>query len=127
MTALRRKSIDRDSAMAARPRRLPAVRTQPRDGGGLVVTVELRRPRWQRWLSGSETFEHSFGLDEMGREVYDLCDGKTTVRRMVRRFAGRHRLSEAEAEMAVTAFLKTLTAKGLVGMEIKRPPKKGRS
>ena len=120
MAAKTARGIDRDSAMTARPARLKAISVAERDNGGLLVTVRQARPTWQRWLGGSEEFERSYGLDLLGREVYDACDGRTTVRAMVGRFARTHGLGRAEAEMAVTTFLKTMVARGLVAMEVSR-------
>jgi hypothetical protein len=113
-----RGRIDRDEAMRARPARRPAMQTQPRDDGGLLVTVALRRPRWQRWLGGSDAFEKTYGLDAVGRWVYEHCDGRRTVRGIARGFARDHQVTLAEAEIAVTTFLKTLTAKGVVEMAV---------
>ena len=114
------RGIDRDSAMTARPARLKAVSVTEREDGGLLVTVRQPRPSWQRWLGGSEQFERAYGLDPLGREVYDACDGRTTVRAMVGQFAHAHGIGRAEAEMAVTTFLKTMVARGLVAMEVPR-------
>ncbi len=110
--------LGRNEVLAGRPRRLPAVRTQQRDNGGLLVTVRLERPRWQRWLGAAETFERSFGLDPLGRAVYERCDGKRSVDELTRSFAREHKLSHAQAEIAVTTFLRTMIRKGLVAIEI---------
>ena len=118
------RRIDRGSALGARPVRLTAVAAVERDNGGLLVTVRQPRPSWQRWLGGSEQFERAYGLDQLGREVYDACDGRTTVRAMVGRFARAHGIGRAEAEMAVTTFLKTMVARGMVAMAVSR--EKGR-
>lgn len=103
--------------MAARPSRLPFIR-QKRVGEKLHVTVMLRRTGWMRWLGGPEEVERTLALDPMGQEVYEACDGRTSVQKIVRQFASRHTVSVAEAEAAVTAFLQTLMKKGLVAMAI---------
>jgi hypothetical protein len=106
--------------MGARPARRPAVQTRPREGGGLLVTVTLRRPRWQCWLGAPEQFEKTFGLDAIGRWVYEQCDGARSVRKIVQAFATKHGVTLAEAEIAVTTFLKTLMSKGVVEMAVSR-------
>ncbi len=112
-------TLARDIALSARPERTPAVRTTERDNGGLMVVVRLVRRPWLRWFAGrSREFERSYGLDVLGREVYEACDGRTTVKTLMRNFEKRHRVSPAEAETAVAAFLRTLTAKGLVVMAL---------
>jgi hypothetical protein len=120
MTDRGERRFGRADAMAARPVRLPAARTEPRDGGGLYVTVCLERPRWQRWLGADETFERTFGLDALGRRVYEMCDGRRKVSHMARDLAEERKISRAEAEIAVTTFLKTLMSKGLVAAMVDR-------
>jgi hypothetical protein len=105
--------------MAARPIRAQPVRTEPK-GKKLYVTVEFARPRWQRWIGADAVCRRAFGLDEYGQEVYAQCDGARTVEEIVRQFAQNHHLSIAEAEVSVTAFLKTLMSKGIVGMAVPR-------
>jgi hypothetical protein len=111
-------SLTRDESLAARPRKMPVIRRQDLDEGRTRITVQLRRPRWQRALGGSEIFERTYGLDPLGCEVYDACDGRSSVRTIMKRVADRHHISVGEAELSVTTFLKTLTAKGLIGMEL---------
>jgi uncharacterized membrane protein len=101
--------------MAGRPKRLPFLR-QEETGGKLRVTVRLQRAGWLRWLAGSGEVERTFALDALGREVYDTADGSRSVEAIVREFAARHKISVAEAESAVTAFLRTLMRKGLIAM-----------
>ena len=64
--------------------------------------------------------QRSYGLDRFGMQVYEACDGKTSVRRIVKRFAADNGLGPAEAELAVSRFLKTLMAKGLIAMEVSK-------
>ena len=111
-------------SMSARPTRAPRVRAAQREDGGLLVTVLLQRPRWQRFLGGQDTMERSLGLDAVGRQVYEWCDGRSTVAELVRRFAREKQVHPAEAEAAVTTFLRTLVHKGLVVMEIEKPAAK---
>jgi hypothetical protein len=103
--------------MAARPRKLPFIRRREVDGK-LQVTVTIIRPGWARWLGGPGEVERTLALDSLGREVYDACDGRTRVAKIVRDFASRHKVSVAESEAAVTTFLQTLMKKGLVEMAI---------
>ncbi len=114
-------TLARDIALSARPERTPVVRTVERDNGGLMVVIRLVRPPWLRWFgTRPREFERSYGLDVLGREVYEACDGKTTVKTLIQNFERRHHVSPAEAEAAVAAFLRTLMAKGLVVMALDR-------
>lgn len=119
----RKKGLSRTASFSGRPRRLPVARKEKREDGKLCVTVSLERPRWQRRLGGDERVLRTFTLDTFGQEVYAACSGDADVMKIVRGFAKANAIGLAEAEMSVTAFLKTLMAKGLVAMEV---DKKGR-
>ena len=115
--------MTREQALAGRPMQLEAISSEETSDGGMRVTVNVRRPRWQRLLGGSGMMERTFELDPLGREVYDACDGRTDVHTMIQAFAAEHKLSVAEAEMSITRFLNTLMSRGLVGMEVDRKGK----
>jgi hypothetical protein len=55
-------------------------------------------------------------LDELGTAVWDLVDGKRSVRQLVNTFAGMHRLEPREAEVSVTQFVRELGRRGLIAM-----------
>jgi len=112
--------LSRERAMSARPDKAPVVRREELEGGRARVTVRLVKPRWMRLLSSGETFERTFGLDALGREVYDACDGRSKVQSIIRWFAREHKVSLPEAELSVTTFLRTMLVKGLVVMEVDR-------
>ncbi len=111
-------SIGRDAALKARPVKLPFLFRKEVDNDKLQITVRLQRPWWLRMMGGGETFERTYSLDRLGRKVYEMCDGKTPVRKIVKKFADKHNISIAEAEVSVTKYLETMLSKGLVGMEL---------
>ena len=55
-------------------------------------------------------------LDAMGTSVWDLVDGKRSVRMIIQIFANTHRLENREAEVSVTSFLRQLGQRGLLGL-----------
>lgn len=112
-----REAPDRNASLDARPVKCPVLKEE-RKGDKVYVTVEFERPAWQRWLGAERRCRRTFGLDAYGRDVYEACDGNRSVRGIVGAFAQRHRLSEAEARKAVTAFMKTLMMRGLIGMAL---------
>ena len=112
--------FSRKAAMQGRPMQIPPVKTETRDNGGALITVMLDSPRWVRFIGGKSKVKRSYGLDRFGLQVYEACDGKTSVRRIVKRFAADNALGPAEAELAVSRFLKTLMAKGLIVMEVSK-------
>ena len=110
--------LDRDKAVSGYPLKLPAKRTEEKDGK-VYVTIEFHRPRWQQWLGAVKQTERTFGLDAYGREVFEACDGKTNVMDIMKKFARNHRISIAEAEVSVATFIKTLMTRGMVAMDLK--------
>lgn len=55
-------------------------------------------------------------LDEMGSFVWDRIDGERSVRRIAGEFAAHYGLQPREAELSVTAFIKTIGQRGLIGL-----------
>ena len=56
-------------------------------------------------------------LDELGTEVWDLMDGKISVRQLIKKFSRNYKLEPREAEVSVTQFLRELGRRGLIGMK----------
>ncbi len=55
-------------------------------------------------------------LDKLGSSVWDLLDGKRSIRRLIQIFAETHQLQFREAEVAVTQFIRELGKRGLIGL-----------
>jgi hypothetical protein len=114
----KRPRLNREAAMSARPERVPTLSVTERPDGGVQIKLEVfRRPIWGVLGRAGKT-ERSYRLDPLGFEVYEACDGKTTVKGIVSGFQRRHKLSRSEAEVAVTTFLKTLVSKGLIAVAV---------
>lgn len=88
--------------------------------------LQLSYPATSRpWLGGffrrlerksKGTYLKKLQLDALGTEVWELLDGGSRVRDVIRQFAARHRLQQREAELAVTRFLRELGKRGLIGL-----------
>jgi len=55
-------------------------------------------------------------LDELGTSVWDMINGKFSVRQLVERFGKAHQLEAREAEVSVTQFIRELGRRGLIGL-----------
>ena len=55
-------------------------------------------------------------LDALGTSVWDLVDGKRSVRMIIQIFSKAHRLETKEAEVSVTSFIRQLGQRGLLGL-----------
>lgn len=103
--------------LAARPLRLFDAEPAETSAGHWRLTVPLKPAGWAaRILRVPQTITKTFELDELGKLVWDRCDGKTTIRDVIGALASRYDLNEREAEVATIAFLRTLMRKGLIGI-----------
>lgn len=113
--------------LAARPVRLVDGELAEREDGGVNLVVTLRQTRWSGWFFRMpEGAKKTFELDEMGRLVWDNCDGKTSVQQIIRRISKGYNLNLREAQVATVQFLNMLTKKGLIGMALREAPGKGK-
>lgn len=56
-------------------------------------------------------------LDEMGTFVWRLIDGEHSVRRIAEEFVKEYEVQSREAELSVTAFIKTIGQRGIIGLK----------
>ncbi len=106
----------RSALLAARALRHPQATERPVAGGGLELAVPMTRRRLARWLSrsGNKPIIRKFELDALGVEVWRMMDGHATVREMIERLASGHQLNLREAEVAMLAYLRKLTERGII-------------
>ena len=91
------------------------------EGGGGRITVPLRPGRVHRLLLRfPEHATKTFEFDSVGVYVWGLCDGKTSVQRLITQVARKLGISPREAEVATMGFIRMLMKKGLMGMEVRR-------
>jgi len=114
----RSSSLTRSAAMDARPHPMPAIRTEEESDGSIKILIRFQRSKWQKWFGAPPEYERQYLLDALGREVFEACDGNAPVSEIIKRYADAHNVNIAEAEMAVTQYLKTLMMKGIIGMAI---------
>jgi hypothetical protein len=115
----------REQLLAAVPVRNELAKESPRGRQGaklgdvvLRLTAPMKQSRWRAVLSSGTRAGKSFDLDELGAFVWQSLDGRRTVEAVIARFAKEKRVNPREAEVAVLAFLKTLTQRGLVALAI---------
>ena len=106
--------------LEAIPQKNRAAQVESSDDQVSRFSVPLRRPWWMirpvSWIvhpSGRK----KVGLDRLGAEVLELCDGSRNVEEIVDLFAAGHRLSFHESRVAVTGFLKSLVQRGMLAMQ----------
>lgn len=107
----------REQILAAKPLRLVEDSVALDGKGGGKLTVKLKQTKWSgvvfRMPDGAtKTFE----LDEIGLLVWNTCDGKTNVRKLIEAVAKKCGVTLREAEISTMKFLEMLSKKNLIGV-----------
>ena len=104
----------------SRPARNEALSWDENDVGEIVIKVERQETLRVRLLSKIFYIprERKITLDEVGTEVWQMCNGKTSVAQMIERLGKKYQLNRKEAEVSLLSYLKTLGQKRFVGFLI---------
>ena len=126
MKVFRKKSgasdLSRTEALEYTPVKSSQISEIRLESGDVVIEYPLIVRPWiaavARRLGGSQDRKQTkkLQLDAMGTSVWDLVDGKRSVRMIVQIFAKDHRLENREAEVSVTSFIRQLGQRGLLGL-----------
>ena len=96
-----------------------AAEVQPVSEKELKIIVKRAKPAFLvpplSWMIHPR-LQRTIVLDQLGIEVWDLCDGRRSVETVVDEFARRHRLTFHEARVAVTEGMKLLVQRGALAI-----------
>lgn len=113
--------LTREQSLAALPVRNGVIREERTEKDDLVLRVPVKRKGvWRvlgRFLNIPEV-DRRVELDELGAYVWGLCDGQTDVRTIIDRFSRQYKLNRKEAEVSMTAYLRTLARRRLIGIMV---------
>mgnify|MGYP001469620761 CR=1 FL=1 len=116
--------------LASRPTRNDSLRWEQSDEGEVRVIVE-RQETWKVKLLSKVFYipkERKITLDEVGTEVWQMCNGRNSVGQMIDLLSEKYQLNRKEAEVSLLQYLKTLGQKRFVGFVLEgeeRPPDRG--
>ncbi len=125
MLPFRRKpKLSKAQALGAVPFQNPRVQVERDERGTVVLTLKARRTPAMALLSRIffTPAQRRVALDPIGTWVWQRCDGKRSVRRLIDELARRYKLNPREAEISLTTFLRSLGQRGLVLLAV---PKEG--
>ena len=119
--------ITRKDILAAVPFRNPLIDWEIREAGAasregpeVLLRVPRRQDRWGKILN--RLFEgppyRQVVLDELGTDVWQMCDGETSVEALIRALAKKHKLERREVEISLTMYLRTLARRGFIGLRV---------
>lgn len=118
--------MTRGEALACKPLKNRNVTETRMDTGLIRLSYPLRlKPlfadvakKFGMWKDGNQPIKR-LELDEMGTLVWDMIDGKTSVRKIAAGFAKRYQVLPREAEVAAASFLRDLGKRGLIAFSNK--------
>ena len=115
--------------LSSRPARNEAVEWEKTDRGEVRISV-TRQETWKIRLLSKLFYiprKRNITLDEVGAEVWQMCNGRTNVGQMIQALSEKYKLNRKEAEVSLLEYLKTLAQKRFVGflIEGQRSPDKG--
>ena len=117
------KGLTRREALSTLPVRNEALKAEANAKGELVMTVP-RRTDWVGKLLAAVFAvpkERKIVLDQVGADIWGLCDGQHTVEDIIAALSGKYKLNRKEAEVSLTAYLRQLGRRGLIGFAVPKP------
>ncbi len=118
-----RRALTRDAALQCIPVKNSEVEEKRQASGEAQLSYPIQMKPWMAKLarffgnSSERQFKKKLQLDMLGTAVWDMIDGKHSVRQMIQKFAEAHQLHKREAEVAITQFIRELGKRGLVGIK----------
>lgn len=117
------KPLTRRESLEFKPVKNQEIQEKRVDSGEVMLIYYTGMRPWIKDLlkrfggRADNRYEKKIQLDELGTAVWDLMDGRRTVRQIVREFAQKYKLHNKEAEISVTHFLRILGKRGLIGLK----------
>lgn len=114
--------LDRQASLSMTPVRSQRISEERSADGMAIITYPVTVRPWMakllKRMGRGDTAPRAkkLELDTLGTEVWDMIDGRRSVRQITGRFADRHRVSGREAEIAITQFLRDLGRRGIIGI-----------
>ena len=99
------------------------VHEHPIDGGLIQLSYPLAVKPWFGVLAekvgmwDKRPMIKTLELDEMGTFTWGLINGERSVRQIADEFAKFYEVQPREAELSVTAFIKTIGQRGILGLK----------
>ena len=114
--------LNRTEALACIPKQNDTTNWQELENGNILFTYAIPLSRFFQALhrkftkNSIDTPTKRLELDAMGSFVWKLIDGERNVGEIITTFAREYKVSNMEAETAVTSFIKTLGQRGFIGL-----------
>ena len=122
--------LTREAMLESRPARNELLAWEKTEAGEVRITV-TRQETWKTRLLSKLFYipeRRTITLDEVGAQVWQMCDGHTSVARMIDGLRERYKLDRKEAEVSLLSYLKTLGQKRFIGFLVegdRKPASRG--
>ena len=122
--------LSREAMLDSRPARNDLLEWEKTDDGEVQVKI-ARQDTWKIRLLSKLFYipkQRKITLDELGSEVWSMCNGSTTVAQMIEALSAKYQLNRKEAEVSLLTYLKTLGEKRFIGFALEpgeKPIKRG--
>lgn len=123
MVAGGRPKVSRNAILASQPIRNPSVlweRGRLHEDQPKVVLLRVPRRSDRYGNVVAKLFRlpthRKIELDEMGSDVWEMCDGTLTVDALTRAVCAKYHLNRRQGEASVTAYLKMLAERRLLAL-----------
>ncbi len=115
--------------LASRPTRNESLSWELSDNDEVRVLIK-RQETWKVRLLSKFFYipkQRKITLDEVGSEVWRMCNGRNSVGKMIELLSEKYQLNRKEAEVSLLQYLKTLGQKRFIGfvLDDERPPDRG--
>ncbi len=103
--------------LASRPTRNESLEWEKTDDGEVQISI-VRQETWKVRLLSKLFYipkKRKITLDEVGTEVWQMCNGRTSVGEMIEKLSDTYQLNRKEAEVSLLQYLKTLGEKRFIG------------
>lgn len=111
--------ISRSEFLSIKPVRNPTVKWERTERGEIMLRIPLAPPKGLTKLIvkmfSAESREKRIMLDKVGSMVWELCNGKRTVKEISEALQKRYKLMPVEAELSLNTYFNQLSRRGLVG------------
>lgn len=110
----------------SRPTRNDLIDWETTDDGDVQVII-ARQDNWKIRMLSKVFYipkQRKITLDELGSEVWQMCNGSTTVAQMIEGLSSKYQLNRKEAEVSLLTYLKTLGEKRFIGFALE-PSERG--
>ena len=123
VTGGNRPKISRADILVSRPIRNPAIEWErearlPDRPALMLLKIPRRRDRWGNVVARVMKLPdyRKLELDEIGSDVWGMCDGANSVEEITKAVVVQYRLNRRQAETSVTAYLKQLAERRLIAI-----------